>query len=153
MNQDRSLYRSSKDKMIGGVAGGLGEWMNIDPTLIRIALILLTMVYGGGIIAYIILWIVLPADDPSLIIENNPNTMEENKANESGQKKQNPQHNQKFKKKDDGSLIGGLVLISLGVIFLVARYFPRIDFRDLWPIILIVIGIVLLRNAFISRKQ
>jgi phage shock protein C len=153
MNQDRSLYRSSKDKMIGGVAGGLGEWMNIDPTLIRIALILLTLVFGGGIITYIILWIVLPADDPSLIIENNPNTMEENKTNESGHKTQYPQHNPKFKKKDDGSLIGGLVLISLGLIFLVIRYFPRIDFGDLWPVILIVIGIVLLRNAFISRKQ
>ncbi|RLD37115.1 MAG: hypothetical protein DRI83_04415, partial [Bacteroidetes bacterium] len=59
----------------------------------------------------------------------------------------------KFKKKDEGSLIAGLILITLGIIFLVIRYIPRIDFGDLWPVILIVIGIVLLRNAFVSKKQ
>jgi hypothetical protein len=76
--------------------------------------------------------------------------MEEQKTQENGQSKF-PQ-NQKFKKKDDGSLIAGLILITLGVIFLVIRYVPRIDFGDLWPVILIVIGIVLLRNAFVGKK-
>ena len=76
--------------------------------------------------------------------------MEEQK-NENGQGF--PQQNPKFKKKDDGSLIAGLILITLGVIFLIIRYVPRIDFGDLWPLILIVIGIVLLRNAFVGRKQ
>lgn len=76
--------------------------------------------------------------------------MEEQK-NDSG--KGFPQQNPNFKKKDDGSLIAGLILITLGVIFLVIRYVPRIDFGDLWPLILIVIGIVLLRNAFVSKKQ
>lgn len=77
--------------------------------------------------------------------------MEEQKNQESGQSgfpKQNP----KFQKKDEGSLIAGLILISLGIIFLVIRYVPRIDFGDLWPVILIVIGIVLLRNAFVGKK-
>jgi hypothetical protein len=76
--------------------------------------------------------------------------MEEQK-NENGQGF--PQQNPNFKKKDDGSLIAGLILITLGIIFLIIRYVPRIDFGDLWPLILIVIGIVLLRNAFVSRKQ
>jgi hypothetical protein len=75
--------------------------------------------------------------------------MEEQK-NENGQGF--PQHNPKFRKKDDGSLIAGLILITLGVIFLIIRYVPRIDFGDLWPLILIVIGIVLLRNAFVNKK-
>ncbi len=77
--------------------------------------------------------------------------MEEQKNQESGQSgfpNQNPQ----FKKKDEGSLIAGLILIALGVIFLVIRYVPRIDFGDLWPLILIVIGIVLLRNAYVGKK-
>lgn len=77
--------------------------------------------------------------------------MEEQKSNAGGQI--NPQKNSHFKKKDDGSLIAGLILITLGVIFLIIRYVPRIDFGDLWPLILIVIGIVLLRNAFVGRKQ
>lgn len=78
--------------------------------------------------------------------------MEEQKTNESG-KSGIPQNEPKFKKKDDGSLIAGLILITLGVIFLVIRYVPRIDFGDLWPVILIVIGIVLLRNAFVGKNK
>ena len=77
--------------------------------------------------------------------------MEEQKTQESG-KSGIPNHIPQFKKKDEGSLIAGLILIALGVIFLVIRYVPRIDFGDLWPVILIVIGIVLLRNAYVGKK-
>ena len=79
--------------------------------------------------------------------------MEENKNPENSQNSPFQPNNPKYKKKDDGSLIAGLILISLGIIFLVIRYFPRIDFSDLWPVILIVIGVVLLRNAFVAKKQ
>jgi phage shock protein C len=150
MEQRSGLYRSSRDKMIGGVAGGIGESWNLDPTLIRILFILMVLVGGGGVLLYIILWIVLPLED-QVSINLNSDNMEEQKTNE---KENNgvPQ-DPKFKKKDDGSLIAGLILITLGVIFLVIRYVPRIDFGDLWPVILIVIGIVLLRNAFVGKKQ
>lgn len=54
------LYRSEKDRMIGGVCGGLGEYFNIDSTIVRL-LFALIMIYGGsGLILYIILWIVVP---------------------------------------------------------------------------------------------
>lgn len=151
MEQRSGLYRSSRDQMIGGVAGGIGESWNLDPTLIRILFILMVLVGGGGVLLYIILWIVLPLDD-QMTINVKSETMEEQKTSENanaGVPKQDP----RFKKKDDGSLIAGLILITLGVIFLVIRYVPRIDFGDLWPVILIVIGIVLLRNAFVSKKQ
>ena len=57
--------------------------------------------------------------------------------------------------KQKGSLIGGLVLITLGAIFLVDQFIPRVDFGDLWPVILIVIGVALLFNAYgrPSKKQ
>lgn len=151
MEQRSGLYRSSRDKMIGGVAGGIGESWNLDPTLIRILFILMVLIGGGGVLLYIILWIVLPIDD-QMTINVNSETMEEQKTNENA-KTGVPNQDPKFKKKDDGSLIAGLILITLGVIFLVIRYVPRIDFGDLWPVILIVIGIVLLRNAFVSKKQ
>lgn len=151
MENRSGLYRSKNDSMIGGVAGGIGKSINLDPTLIRILFILLVLVGGGGVLLYIILWIVLPLDD-QLSNNINTNNMEENKAQESGQGPDFTQQNPKFKRKDDGSLIAGLILISLGVIFLVIRYVPRIDFGDLWPVILIVIGIVLLRNAFVAKK-
>lgn len=146
------LYRSTHDTMIGGVAAGLAEYLNIDPTLVRIIFILLVLVGGGGLILYIILWIVLPTDQHILSSPKNQNPMEEHK-NPEAEKHESLKHDPRFKKKDDGSLIAGLILITLGVIFLVIRYFPRIDFGDLWPVILIVVGIVLLRNAFVSNKK
>ena len=151
MEKRSGLYRSSRDNMIGGVAGGVGESTNLDPTLIRILFILMVLVGGGGVLLYVILWIVLPLDTQ---LDNNikSETMEEQKTNENGQSGV-PQNDPKFKKKDDGSLIAGLILITLGVIFLVIRYVPRIDFGDLWPVILIVIGIVLLRNAYVGKNK
>ena len=61
MNEKR-LYRSRKSKMICGVCGGIGEYFNIDPTLIRLVFILFGCT-GGGILAYIIAAIIIP-DNP-----------------------------------------------------------------------------------------
>ena len=55
----KKLYRSAKDKMIGGVCGGLGEYFNIDSTIVRLAFILLGLC-AGGLIAYIAALIIVP---------------------------------------------------------------------------------------------
>ena len=153
MEGKTGLYRSSRDKMIGGIAAGIAEYLNIDPTVVRILFVLLALVGGGGAILYAILWIVLPTDENITSTYNNFNNMEENKDQENNPNAPFQPNDPKYRKKDDGSLIAGLILISLGIIFLVIRYFPRIDFSDLWPVILIVIGVVLLRNAITSKKQ
>lgn len=58
---DKRLYRSSTNYMLAGVCGGIAEYFNIDPTLIRLAWIILTcMNCGTGIVAYIIAAIVIP---------------------------------------------------------------------------------------------
>ena len=58
---DKRLYRSSVNYMLAGVCGGIAEYFNIDPTLIRLAWIVLTcMSCGTGIVAYIIAAIVTP---------------------------------------------------------------------------------------------
>ena len=58
---DKRLYRSSVNYMLAGVCGGIAEYFNIDPTLIRLAWIILTcMNCGSGIVAYIIAAIVIP---------------------------------------------------------------------------------------------
>jgi phage shock protein C len=54
------LTRSTTDKRLGGVAGGLAAYFGLDPTLIRVAWVVAGLM-GWGIVAYIILWIVLPA--------------------------------------------------------------------------------------------
>ncbi len=58
------LYRSRKHKIIAGVCGGLAEWLGWDPTLVRIAYVVISIasVAFPGIIAYIVLWMVMPKD-------------------------------------------------------------------------------------------
>ena len=56
----RKMYRDGKDKILGGVSSGLGYYFGIDPVWIRILWIVITIFYGTGIIAYIVLWIILP---------------------------------------------------------------------------------------------
>ena len=56
----KRLYRSGKDKIIAGVCGGIAEYLNIDPVLIRLIWIALILAGGSGILLYIIAWIVIP---------------------------------------------------------------------------------------------
>lgn len=60
---DRSpqkLYRSGSNKVIAGVCGGIAEYFNIDASIIRLIVVLLAFAYGGGFIAYLIAWLVIP---------------------------------------------------------------------------------------------
>ena len=58
------LTRSSTDKYIGGVSGGLGAYFGIDPTLVRVGFVFTTLVTGGaGILAYVAMLAVVPRDD------------------------------------------------------------------------------------------
>lgn len=57
---DKRLYKSRIDKKLDGVCGGIGEYFNIDPTIIRLAWVLFSALGGSGIVAYIIAAIVMP---------------------------------------------------------------------------------------------
>ncbi len=56
----KKLYRSEEDQMIAGVCGGLANYFGIDSTLMRVIFILFSMAAGGGLILYLILWLVMP---------------------------------------------------------------------------------------------
>jgi len=56
----KRLYRSKKNKIIAGVCGGIGEFLNIDPTLIRLLWVFGTLLWGAGILTYILGWIIIP---------------------------------------------------------------------------------------------
>ncbi|WP_292380027.1 PspC domain-containing protein [Methanosarcina sp. UBA289] len=60
---NKKLYRSKKNRIIAGVCGGIGEYFNVDPTLIRLLWLLISvMSAGSGIIAYAIAWIIIPEE-------------------------------------------------------------------------------------------
>ena len=56
----RKLHRSKTDRWLAGVCGGIAEYFNIDGTLVRVLFILFGFAVGGGILIYIILWIIMP---------------------------------------------------------------------------------------------
>ena len=57
---EKRLYKSNVNKMLDGVCGGIAEYLNMDPTLIRLGWVLFCALGGSGIIAYIIAAIIIP---------------------------------------------------------------------------------------------
>lgn len=56
----KRLYRSKKDKVIAGVCGGIGEYLELDPVVIRLLWILFACFGGAGILAYLLAWLIIP---------------------------------------------------------------------------------------------
>jgi phage shock protein C len=60
----KQLYRSKNNRMLGGVCAGLGEHLDVDPTVIRLIWAVVTLLsFGTGIIIYILAWIIIPEED------------------------------------------------------------------------------------------
>ncbi len=145
----KRLYRSEKNEMIAGVCAGLAEYFEIDPSIIRIAFVLFTLMGGSGILVYILLWIVMPeeadADTASADRLGDVVTDMKEKATKVVQSVtgQGPANS-------SGGVFA-LILIVFGVFFLLRNSnigFGFFDMEDFWPVALILIGIIL-----ISKKK
>ena len=60
MQEPKRLYRSTRERMLAGVCGGLAEYLNIDPTVVRKIFFLQALFGGPGLLLYIVMWIVVP---------------------------------------------------------------------------------------------
>lgn len=61
MEDVKRLYRSGKNRVLGGVCGGLGEYFNVDPVIVRLLWVLFSLAsMGAGILFYLIAWIIIP---------------------------------------------------------------------------------------------
>lgn len=152
----KKLYRSTNDKMLGGVAGGLAEYFGIDSTLVRVLFIVIVFLGGGGIIAYIILWIVVPQKPYEL--PKSPFTQSPPDSGGSSNYTSDQNKSDNFSV-TNGEIAGSvaqpgnkqiwiaIVLIVIGGLLLLDNIFPRFDFDHFWPVILIGIGIGLLLKA------
>lgn len=58
----KRLTLSQDNRMVGGVCGGIGEYFNIDPTIIRIIMVIVALLDGAGVVLYIFAWIIIPDD-------------------------------------------------------------------------------------------
>ena len=69
----KRLVRSTNDKKIAGVAAGLADYFDLDPTIIRVVWLLAFLCAGAGLLAYVILWIALPAGQTG-VVATSPST-------------------------------------------------------------------------------
>lgn len=135
------LYRSLSNRMIGGVCGGLGPYLTIDPIFIRLLFVLLLFGSDFGFILYLLLWILIPEEGKTYgLKEDTFGDKVKSMGNDIQQAVTQP-HPQ-------SGLILGIGLIVVGGFLFVDRlnfsWLQWIDFDILWPILLIVGGFVLL---------
>ena len=166
----QKLFRSRTNKVFAGVAGGLGEFFGFKPVIVRILFFVLAIMGGGGVLIYILLWIIVPYkefDFPSGFSSSSSSGSGSGYGNgssstDSGAKSE-PEHVEAVtinEQKDwhyhysssKGSVIGALILITLGILFL-ADSFTNIEFSKLWPVLLVIIGIYLLFGRGSDKKQ
>jgi len=129
----KRLYRSPDGKFIGGVATGIAEYFDIDPVLVRLLFVVLTFINGIGILAYIILWIVVPYK-PTLPVSTTATEAEGSVSSSD----QIPAGTTASHNASASSF--GIILIGLGVLFLLNNFIPSFSLRDFWPLILIAVG-------------
>ena len=146
----RRLYRSRRDSILGGVAGGVADYLDVDPSIVRIVWAVLALLTGGlFLVLYIVMWIVVPLDPsaatgpPSGAAPGQPAT--DAAAGEGAPAWQGWVDERRARRGGSGgAVIFGLILIGVGIWFLIDRYVPAFD-RDLvWPVALVVLGAALL---------
>ncbi len=127
----KKLYRSSKDKMIGGVAGGLADYFNIDPVILRILFVLLLFAWGASLFVYILFWIIVPLNPKQRF----PLGIDNEKTTEAGL---DPEFIQERKRNRRNVFAG--ILIAIGAIWLFGNIFPGFDMSWVIPLGLIGLG-------------
>jgi len=151
MESTERLYRSQTDKVIGGVAGGLANYFDIDVVLARVVFVLLALFGGGGVLIYIVLWIVIPRTP---IGYSTFKTQDAGSGSDDIQNETMPGYNKPAKQSNTG-LIAGVILIFLGLIFLGDKLMPWYNIADLWPLLLVVIGVFVIKPDLFkpTKKQ
>lgn len=125
----KRLYRSRKDAMIGGVCGGLAEYLGIDSAIVRVIFAVMMLAGGVGVLAYFLAWIIVPE---ARFEQNGPEDYQ------GGERKSMELSSDKVR------MIIGLGFIGLGVLFFINQFVPWFTFEIFWPAVLIMIGALIL---------
>lgn len=116
MEKQKKLYRSRKDYLVAGVCGGLAKYFGIDPLLVRLAFVFLTLWGGSGILIYIVLWLLVPQEGGKEMIDEG--VIEKIK-------------------KPEGKRLLGIILLGVGGVALLGQ-------EMVWPIVLIGLGLLVI---------
>lgn len=135
----KRLYRSKRERVVAGVCGGIAEYIDVDPTLIRIAWVVFILMGGAGLLAYFIAMIIIP-ENPK---ERSP---EQKKEKEEYERKE-------YEDERFGSLIGGIILLTIGSFFLANNFgfMAWMDWTLFWPVIIIFIGLIIIISGSVRK--
>ena len=62
MNDRKKFYRSRSERMIAGVCGGMSDYLGMDPVLVRVLWVVITLTFGAGLLAYVLFWLLAPEE-------------------------------------------------------------------------------------------
>lgn len=141
----KKLYRDIEHSSIGGVASGIADFFDMDVTVFRV-LFVITAIFGGGVILYVILWIIVPSKPINTEVLDEVVVEPDNSVEIEIDKAKNSMNNNKR------GVTSGLILIALGIIFLI-NIFTDFAFRDLWPILVITLGVIIVMSGLFIKKR
>lgn len=139
MSNNKRLERDIQNKAIGGVCSGLANYFDMDPAFWRVLFFFLFLFGLSGLLIYLILWAVMPSKKDYGTSTEIHQMADSAPANE--------------QKKRNGNMAAGLILIGIGVVCLVGRYIPEINWRTAWPILLIVLGLILIIPTNLAKNE
>ena len=171
MTGSKTLYRSRDEQMVGGVCAGIADYFEIDPTIVRLVVVLLVLVSNGAIIvAYIVLWAVVP-EEPLESMQGGRIVMPEETgsapSNRPGPDSSPPPLPPGATppasapgptaaplprttpppvpgRPGRGSVWLGVALIFVGVVLLVQMLVPALSLWQFWPVVIIVAGLLII---------
>jgi phage shock protein C len=129
------LYRSRDDRVIGGVSAGIAQYLGTDPVVVRLVFVVLALVGGGGLLAYLIAWVIVPEEPAAEDLP--PGTPAGHGATRATG--------------SDPSLLAGLVLVVMGAALLVHRLVPGFSWRFAGPVLLVALGVLLVGRGRAER--
>ncbi|MCD6551287.1 PspC domain-containing protein [Thermotoga sp.] len=120
----KQLKRSKKNRIIAGVCGGIAEYFGIDPTLVRLIWVLITLAWGAGLLLYIVAWLIMP---------------------EEGEERE--EESKQFQNTEGLKILLGGLLIFLGIVLLVSAFLPflfNVSWKVVLAVLLVIFGVLLL---------
>jgi LPXTG-motif cell wall-anchored protein len=156
---NKRLYKSTTDKVIFGVCGGIAEYFNVDPVLVRLFMVIFALT-GAGILFYIFAAIIMREESPEMIRRQTSAAASDSGDAESyssefrGAEPADAEASASYAApqkrprtgggRNSGAVIAGLILILIGVFYLINRFVPIfywVDFRTIFAAVLVLLGI------------
>ena len=173
---ERKIYRSRRNRVFLGICGGLGDYFNIDPVIIRIVVVVLVLASWvfPVLVAYLIAALIIPLEGSSESVprDNMRENIDDlkNTANSLGQEIRETFGGKKDDGQSDGGsaspatgaystrpasrsglLILGIIIIGMGILVIFNNFFDFILWRVFWPVMLIVAGVAVI--LYVLKRQ